>query len=165
MTRTKTPLWSLLPLVLLLSASGDARAMSCAQQPLSDILEQADAVFTGRITSVRYRSWFEVSGLCSSHSDGPRCGEKVAQVTVDRVWKGEVGEETFVYSEDGCNCLGGYFGEGDERVFIVVRDDDWRIGLGGSDYRTAFCGRTPTIENARRDGILEPLDSYFPDAR
>ena len=165
MTLSLTRLLTVLPLILLVSLGGEARAMTCAPQPLSEDLAHADAVFTGRITSVRYRSWFETSGLCRTHSDGPRCGEKVAQVTVERVWKGEVGEETFVYSEDGCNCLGGYFSEGEERVFMVVRDDDWRIGLGSSDYRTGFCGRNTTIDNARREGLFESLDAHFPDAR
>lgn len=165
MPKTKTPLWAVLPLFLLLAMGSDVRAMSCAPGPLSEDLARADAVFTGRITAVRYRSWFEVSGLCRTHSDGPRCGEKVAQVRVDQVWKGEVGEETFVYSEDGCNCLGGYFSEGEERIFMVVRDDDWRIGLGGSDFRTAFCGRNTTVENARREGILDSLDKHFPTAQ
>ena len=165
MTRTKPRLWALLPLFLLLAMGSDVRAMTCVPGPLSDVLARADAVFTGRITSVRYRSWFESSGFCGTHSHGPRCGEKVAQVSVDRVWKGEVGEEAFVYSEDGCYCLGGYFSEGEERIFMVIRDDDWRIGLGGSDFRTAFCGRNTTVDNARREGILDSLDAHFPAAR
>lgn len=157
--------WALLALLLATTVGTDARAMSCAQSPLHEAADQADAIFSGEILDVRYRERSERSLICATHSHGERCGEKVAHVAIDRVWKGTLEEETYVYSEDGCFCLGGYFTEGDEMVFMVVRPEREARGLGRIDYATGFCGRNMPLDYAVREGVVEALESFFPDAR
>ena len=152
--------------ILLLFASSGAQAMSCAQGPLEQDIVRADAIFSGEILSVRYRqggSW--AFDICSPHRDGSLCGEKVARIAVDHVWAGTVSAETQVYSEDGCNCLGSYFEQGEEMLFTLVRYDGGLPEMEPIDYRTDFCIRTIPLRYAIEEGWTDILDATVSGTR
>ncbi len=151
---------------LLLFAASDAAATSCSQGPLEADIARADAIFSGEILSVRYREGGSSAfRICSVHRDGSRCGEKVARVAVDHVWSGAVSGETLVYSEDGCSCLGSYFEQGEQMLFMLVRYDGGAPELEPIDYRTDFCVRTVPLRNAIEEGWIDVLDASTPNAR
>lgn len=139
-------------------------AMLCTQQPLDEVIENADAIFTGRIRSVDFLPEPSSPSLC--RYDGVKCGGKIATVQVRRVWKGEVEKTAYVYSEDACYCLGTYFEKGQERLFIVKHSDrraETSIKVARVDFQTAFCGRSPMLKSAVKKGTVDQLDKYFGD--
>jgi len=142
----------------MLFSGGQGAAMSCFQSPLEEVVSEADAVFAGTVTDVR-RLWFDgFWGPCGVALGSGKCGSKIATVSVSKVWKGDPGETTSVYSQDACNCLGAYLAVGDEMLFVLVRDADRRDAA----YRTAFCVRTVPLQSATEDGVIEELDTLLP---
>jgi hypothetical protein len=144
-------------------ASTSAQAMMCEQQTLEEVIPRADAIFSGRVQFVRFVPRAIVGqSMCWEHrQEAPDCGAKVATIAVQRIWKGELRREVLVYSEDACYCLGTYFREGDEILFVVRRYHGRNHGFERIDYRTAFCRRTIPLDEARQTGLIDTLESRF----
>jgi hypothetical protein len=127
-------------------------AMMCEKQSIDEVISQAEAVFSGRVQSVRFVPRAIIGqSMCWEHRpEAPECGAKVATVAVHRIWKGELRREVSVYSEDACYCLGAYFRAGEEMLFVVRRYYGRGHGFNRIDYRTAFCRKSTSLDEARR---------------
>ena len=146
--------------VALISVNGSA--MMCTQPPLNESIGQADAILSGTIAAVRYLP-AEVDELFCWHNQVGRekCGAKVVEVTVEKVWKGEVESSVFVFSEDACYCLGTYVSNGDKKVFFLKKYVGDMHGADRIDYRTALCAPTRPLAGALKDGLIDALDERF----
>jgi hypothetical protein len=134
----------------------------CEQETLEQVTAQADAIFSGRILSVRFIP-NGITGLhCAAHTaDAAKCGAKIAAIAEQRVWKGDPHAQVLVYSEDWCYCTGTYFQADDEMLLVVRRYYGLAYDSHRPDYRTAFCHRSMPIKAARDQGIVDQLDLRF----
>lgn len=81
-------------------------AMQCIPESVEKYYKKADFVFEATVVE-RNKIADEGKGIC--WSEGETCGPKIANVKVERTWKGDFpSSNTSLYSEDGCYCLGTY---------------------------------------------------------
>lgn len=122
-------------------------ACSCAPNPEPLVaLDQADAVFAGRIV-----------GLALKPDEDPAIGVSFetleVTVAVHSVWKGDTGEDIVIYTAYTC-CVCGYaFQLGEEYLIYAFAEDDGTL-------RTSICSRTMLLSAASEDlaalGDLKP---------
>ena len=119
--------------------AGRAHACSCYAPTLSEALDRASAVFTGKVVS---SGTFSFDGFWS------------VEIEVDTVWKGPVTSTTFVYTTHGPSC--GYPGlEVGEDFLVFAREWDGLTVVGR-------CSGTQPLEYAEE--VLRALgEGYAPE--
>lgn len=134
-------------------------ASACSCVPQSDIwhaLEQADAVFAGRVVSL---------ALVNRHSDDPTVSfaaeDLEVTIAVHSQWKGDVPFCTTLYTTFTC-CTCGFDFEIGEAFLIYAYEDN---GL----LRTSTCTRTKRLLDAAEDlvvlGQLHPMSFTPPETK
>lgn len=106
----------------LLVCSEVSMAMQCIPEDVEDYYAAADFVFEATVVD-RVKIAEESNGIC--WTEGDKCGAKIATVKVGNAWKGEFKtNETSIYSEDGCYCLGTYFNIGEKYLVFGNRSGE-----------------------------------------
>lgn len=118
-------------------------ACACSCGPETDALlamEQADAVFAGRIV-----------GLALIPDEDPAIGVSFetlkVTVAVHSLWKGEALEETILFTGYTCCVCGFLFQLGEEYLIYATADDDGTL-------RTSICSRTQLLASASEDLVV-----------
>lgn len=140
---------SLLGLICLVTGAmaGTAMACSCGNESNVQIaLEQADAVFAGRVIALK---------LAPRLSEDPTVSFAIEDlevtVAVHSRWKGEITAETLVYTAFTCCVCGFPFQIGEEYLIYALADDEGKL-------RTSICSQTALLANASDDlGLLGNL--------
>jgi len=134
--------------------ANDVLAKRCGFTPFDKAVESAKIIFQGKAKKVDY---FELRR--------ESCGKKNVTFEVNKVWKGKIGNETTVFSNDGCLYLGGYFHEGKEYVVYGYEDSKNWYNLEPGTVFTRVCGRTHLLDheliNESLKDEIQRLDEYF----
>jgi len=136
----------LLAMVFVLGATVAASACSCA--PSLDVdqeLHRADAVFAGRVVALELV-------LSSDPAIGVSLEQLRATLSVHSAWKGDVGEQTVVYTVFTCCVCGFRFEIGEEYLVYAIEQD--------GELHTSICTRTRLLGVASDD--LEKLGHLTP---
>ncbi len=137
-----------------------AAATTCLVGSIDTTTAPMDAIFTGTITHVRRMRLPGPEKACSRWPELKLCQAAIAMVTVGKIWKGQPGKTTTVYSHDaGQGDYGRDFKVGETMLFMLVRD----TGETGAEYIPYFCGDTMPEEDARKTGRLDELDTLLND--
>lgn len=102
----------------------DALATSCSLTPVNVLFEQSDFVFEAEVIS---RSFVENGGKKSFwdyFKDEPACGPKIADLKINKIWKGRLDKSSSLYSEDSCLLLGSNLKEGETYIIFAKRAEE-----------------------------------------
>lgn len=111
----------LLTVVFCFCFSPASMAMTCIADEIPARYNQADFVFEATVTK-RQKLDEPVDELCPAA--GETCGAKIVTVNIGEVWKGQfAADETTIYSEDACNCLGTFFPVGARYIVFGKKSD------------------------------------------
>lgn len=134
----------LIALTLLALSETPASALSCGLPPPEDSKDSADIVALGKVERVR-------SGV----------GPSLAQVEVERVFKGGSGETLYVRT----GIRDAHFGSG-ERYLIYAERSRGQLRSGACDGTQVLVGEQGerTLEEARLGGGREPGSGSTPEA-
>ena len=133
----------LVGIVVFLTDPGEAHACSCLPPglPLEE-LEASDAVFFGRVTSIRtFDGQLDPDTPISSYMYF-----RTVSFDVRTVWKGDVPEQMEVVTSFSDVSCGYSFDEGGEYLVYA-----WEWANAVDVYSTGFCGRTASWSNAQGD--------------
>ena len=117
-----------------------AWGMECPFSTLPERVNAAEVVFVGTVAGRSFLEGVESKGRCWTQKNGPECGPKVAHLKVEKIWKGTVGKNAVVYSEDGCYCTGSYLKPGQTYIIFAARHE--ALARYGAEYGTLHCGGT-----------------------
>ena len=140
---------AVLILALLMGFAPVTSAMTCVRPPLEQLFARADFVFEATVET-RHKLDVPPDPICWTAGD--RCGPKIATLRVQRVWKGQPGEQTAIRSGDACYCLGTYLMPGERYVIFAIRASG-----GGSEMTDMGACATEGLGTARQRGVIEAL--------
>jgi len=139
---------------IIVGLSIGSSACSCAPPPAANVaLNEADAVFAGRVIELRLVPQFGRDPASSFLVE-----DLEVTIAVHSLWKGEVGETQRLFTTFTC-CVCGFHFEIGEEYLVYATDVDGML-------RTSMCTRTTLLSAASEDlvilGDLRPASLHEP---
>lgn len=114
-----------------LTQTSEAKACSCMKTSPAEGLSASYAVFTGKVTGVETNEDTKFGGL-------------TIHLEVNKVWKGDVGEEVDVHTAANSAACGYSFAKGKTYLVYATRDE-------ADPMRVSLCSRTALERDAKED--------------